>query len=220
MSHHVFENQYKKTTERAEMFASSLYKAREQEELFEGERQQWVRERTVLQKELIHTTWDNAHNKSTRDPKFNAKNYAEHNDSISSHQNYPVTTRSNPRHDQSDEFEKSGKRVLELLQQSQDETNRAKKDVMSIRLERDQLSEQIVIVRRQYERDSDEKEKLVQSLRLSEGDVVLRDRQVIRTTSSNIVDLGITSNIYIQILPRSLSINLRRRHTVEGKSSF
>lgn len=194
------------------MFASSLYKAREQEELFEEERQQWVhsfeeksaiieqlereltstvdaldqekRERTVLQKELIHTTWDNAHNKSTRDPKFNPKNYAEHNDSINSRHNYPVTTRSNPRHDQSDEFEKSGRRVLELLQQSQDETNRAKKDIMSIRLERDQLSEQIVIVRRQYERDSDEKEKLMQSLRLTEGDVLLRDRQVIRTTSS------------------------------------
>ena len=216
MSHHVFENQYKKTKERAEMFASSLYKAREQEELFEEERQQWVhsfeeksaiieqlereltstvdaldqekRERTVLQKELIHTNWDNAHNKSTRDPKLNAKNYAEHNDSINSRQNHPVTTRSNPRHDQSEEFEKSGKRVLELLQQSQDETNRAKKDMMSIRLERDQLSEQIVIVRRQYERDSDEKEKLVQSLRLSEGDVVLRDHQVTWTTSSHIVD--------------------------------
>jgi hypothetical protein len=211
MSHHVFENQYKKTKERAEMFASSLYKAREQEELFEEERQQWVhsfeeksaiieqlereltstvdaldqekRERTVLQKELIYTTWDKVHNKSTRDPKFNPKNYAEHNDS----QNNPVTTRSNPRHDQSDEFEKSGKQVLELLQQSQDESNRAKKDIMSIRLERDQLSEQIVIVRRQYERDSDEKEKLVQSLRLSEGDVELRDRQVIQTTSFNIV---------------------------------
>jgi chromosome segregation ATPase len=203
MSHHVFENQYKKTKERAERFSSSLYKAKEQEELFEEERQQWVhsfeeksaiieqlereltstvdaldkekRERTVLQKELIHTTWDN---KSSRDPKFNPKSYTEHNDSINSRQNYPVTTRSNPRHDQSDEFEKSGKRVLELLQQSQDETNRAKKEIMSIRLERDQLSEQIVIVRRQYERDSDEKEKLAQSLRLSEGDVVLRDRQV------------------------------------------
>ena len=193
------------------MFASSLYKAREQEELFEEERQQWVhsfeeksaiieqlereltstvdaldqekRERTVLQKELIHTTWDNAHNKSSRDPKFNPKNCAEHNDSINSRQNYPITTRSNPRHDQSDEFEKSGRRVLELLQQSQSETNRAKKEIMSIRLERDQLSEQIVIVRRQYERDSDEKQKLLQSLRLSEGDIVLRDRQVIATSS-------------------------------------
>ena len=188
------------------MFSSSLYKAREQEELFEEERQKWVdsfeeksaiieqlereltstvdalnqekRERTVLQKELIHKAWDNANHANLRDQTLNTKTCTEHSDKINSRQNYPVTTRSNFRQEQNDEIEKSGARVLELLQQSQDETNRAKKEIISIRLERDQLLEQIVMIKRQIDRDSDEKIRLAHSLRNSESEVTLRDHQV------------------------------------------
>ena len=206
MSHHVFENQYKKTKERAEMFASSLYKAREQEELFEEERQKWVdsfeeksviieqlereltstvdalnqekRERTVLQKELVHTTWDNSQYANLRDLKLNPETSTERNDKMNSRQNYPLPARPNFRHEQGEEVEKSGRRVLELLQQSQDETNRAKKEIVSIRLERDHLLEQILIIKRQTERDFDEKEKLLQSLRTRESEVTLCNHQV------------------------------------------
>ena len=206
MSRQIFENQFKKTKERAEMFASSLYKAREQEELFEEERQKWVdsfeeksviieqlereltstvdalnqekRERTVLQKELVDTTWDNSQYANLRDTKLNPETSTGRNDKMNSRQNYPLPTKSNFRHEQGEDVEKSGGRVLELLQQSQDETNRAKKEIVSIRLERDHLLEQILIIKRQNERDFDKKDKLVQSLRSRESEVMLCNRQV------------------------------------------
>ena len=206
MSRQIFENQFKKTKERAEMFASSLYKAREQEELFEEERQKWVdsfeeksviieqlereltstvdalnqekRERTVLQKELVDTTWDNSQYANLRDTKLNPETSTGRNDKMNSRQNYPLPTKSNFRHEQGEDVEKSGRRVLELLQQSQDETNRAKKEIVSIRLERDHLLEQILIIKRQNERDFDKKDKLVQSLRSRESEVMLCNRQV------------------------------------------
>ena len=188
------------------MFASSLYKAREQEELFEEERQQWVhsfeeksaiieqlereltstvdalnqekRERTVLQKELVDTTWDNSQYSNLRDTKLNPETSTGRNDKMNSRQNCHLPTRSNFRHEQGEDVEKSGRRVLELLQQSQDETNRAKKEIVSITLERDHLLEQILIIKRQNERDFDKKDKLVQSLRSRESEVMLCNRQV------------------------------------------
>ena len=57
------------------------------------------RERTLLQKELVHTTWDNLQYANLRDPKLNPRTSTERNDKINSRQNYPLPARSNFRHE-------------------------------------------------------------------------------------------------------------------------
>jgi chromosome segregation ATPase len=199
------EAQIREARERADMFASSLNKAKEQEGYFEEERQKWVlsfeekssmieqleRELTstvdalnhekqgksIAQKDLMQSTADNSVLSHSRESTNMRRSLITgHVDKSNARHEYPE--RSSFRHDHTSEADASSRRVLELLQQSQEETTQVRRDLSIMRVERDRLSDQVTVMKRQMERIIDEKEQLSKSLKNSENRMLFRDKQV------------------------------------------
>jgi chromosome segregation ATPase len=196
MSFNAVEDQIKEARGRAEVFASSLLKAREQEILFDEERQKWVQtfeeksimieqlereltstvdalnqekeEKTFVQKELVQSTWELSNLSLSLEAANQRKEPSPPVPDTSYHM----------RHDDYVETGASSRRVLELLQQSQEETTQARKELGAVRSERDRLSDQVSAMRRQIDRVSEDRDQLLISLKNSESKLHFRNEQV------------------------------------------
>ena len=208
MSFDAVETQIKEARERAEVFASSLHRAREQEELFEEERQKWLQtfeeksimidqlereltstvdalnqekqEKTVVQKQLVQSSW-NAPNLSQPLEAVNQKIEAPllpDNSDHSKHDDYPLPDDSN--HSKHDYLERgaSDRRVLELLQQSQEETTQARREISFMRAERDQLADQVSMTKRQLDRLTEDRDQLLILKKNGDNKLKFRNEQV------------------------------------------
>jgi hypothetical protein len=199
------EAQIREARERADMFASSLNKAKEQEGYFEEERQKWVlsfeekssmieqlereltstvdalnrekQEKSMAQKVLMQSTADSSALSHSRESTSMRRSLISgHVDKSNVRHEYPE--RSSFGQDHTSDADASSRRVLELLQQSQEETTQVRRDLSVMRVERDRLSDQITVMKRQMERIIDEKEQLSKSLKNSENRMLFRDKQV------------------------------------------
>lgn len=190
------EYQLKEARERADVFSSSLDKAREQEGLFEKERQKWVlsfeeksimieqlereltstvdalnqekEERTMVQKELIKTTWDIT----------NLSQSMESGNNATILKVAPYSTR-NTRLDELEDASASNRRVLDLLQQSQVETNDARGELSEMRMDRDRLADQIIMMKHQMDRITEEREYFMKTIKINSSKLLFRKDQVI-----------------------------------------
>ena len=177
------------------MFSSSLDKAREQEGLFEEERQKWVlsfeeksimieqlereltstvdalnqekEERTMVQKELMKTTWDITNLSQSMDSGNNARILKV----------APYCTRNMTSDDVSD-TSASNRRVLDLLQQSQGETSDARGELSKMRTDRDRLAYQITLMKHEMDRITEEREYFMKTIKINTSKLVFRKDQV------------------------------------------
>jgi chromosome segregation ATPase len=209
MSFDAVETQIKEARERAEVFASSLHRAREQEELFEEERQKWLQtfeeksimidqlereltstvdalnqekqEKTVVQNQLVQSSW-NASNLSQPLEAVNQKIEAPllpDNSDRSKHDDYPLPDDSDhSKHDDYLERGASDRRVLELLQQSQEETTQARREISFMRTERDQLADQVSMAKRQLDRLTEDRDQLLILKKNGDNKLKFRNEQV------------------------------------------
>ena len=195
MSFDPVENQIREARERADVFASSLNKAREQEELFEEERQKWVRsfeeksimieqlereltstvdalnlekqEKSVVEDELVKSSWDVTNLSQSLD----SANYRRGSQ--------PTQNDSNSyKHVERIDAGASSRRVLELLQQSQEETSQARRELTVTRSERDRLIDQISAMKRQMDRLAEDRDELAKSIRNNDNKLQFRNEQV------------------------------------------
>lgn len=250
MSMNTVEAQIREARERADMFASSLSKAKEQEGYFEEERQKWVlsfeekssmieqlereltstvdalnhekQEKSMAQKDLMQSSADGSILSHSRESASLRRSLTSgHVDK--SNVRHEIPERSSFRQDHTSEADASSRRVLELLQQSQEETTQVRRDLSIMRVDRDRLSDQITVMKRQMERIIDEKEQLAKSLKNSENRMLFRDKQVgVHTTlsfynfNSNKRDNALTSG---KLFLRYLNMNVREREILVEKQS-
>ena len=195
MSFDPVENQIREARERADVFASSLNKAREQEELFEEERQKWVRsfeeksimieqlereltstvdalnlekqEKSVVEDELVKSSWDVTNLSQSLD----SANYRRGSQPAQNDSN-------NYKHVERIDAGASSRRVLELLQQSQEETSQARRELTVTRSERDRLIDQISAMKRQMDRLAEDRDELAKSIRNNDNKLQFRNEQV------------------------------------------
>lgn len=203
------ETQIKEARERAEVFASSLHRAREQEELFEEERQKWLQtfeeksimidqlereltstvdalnhekqEKTVVQKQLVQSSW-NASNLSQPleavNQKIEAPLLLDNSDRLK-HDDYPLPDDSDhSKYGDCLERGASDRRVLELLQLSQEETTQARREISFMRAERDQLADQVSMTKRQLDRLTDDRDQLLILKKNGDNKLKFRNEQV------------------------------------------
>ena len=196
MSFDPVENQIREARERADVFASSLNKAREQEELFEEERQKWVRsfeeksimieqlereltstvdalnlekqEKSVVEDELVKSSWDVTNLSQSLD----SANYRRGSQPAQNDSN-------NYKHVERIDAGASSRRVLELLQQSQEETSQARRELTVTRSERDRLIDQISAMKRQMDRLAEDRDELAKSIRNNDNKLQFRNEQVL-----------------------------------------
>ena len=195
MNYDPGEYQLKEARERVHVFSSSLDKAREQEGLFEEERQKWVlsfeeksimieqlereltstvdalnqekEERTMVQKELMKTTWDITNLSQSMDSGNNARILKV----------APYCTRNMTSDDVSD-TSASNRRVLDLLQQSQGETSDARGELSKMRTDRDRLAYQITLMKHEMDRITEEREYFMKTIKINTSKLVFRKDQV------------------------------------------
>lgn len=243
------EAKIREARERADMFASSLNKAKEQEGYFEEERQKWVlsfeekssmieqlereltstvdalnhekQEKSIAQKDLMRSTADSSVLSHSRESQNLRRSL------ISSHVDksnirHEHSERSSFRQDHTSEADASSRRVLELLQQSQEETTQVRKDLSIMRVERDRLSDQVTVLKRQMERIIDEKEQLAKSLKNSENRMLFRDKQVrINVMIASRLNFKKHDNAQtsLKLFLRYLNMNLKEREIPTEKRS-
>ena len=242
MSYDPVETQIREARERSDVFASSLNKAREQEMQFEKERQKWVtsfeeksimieqlereltstvdalnqvtQEKTVVQKELVRSSWD-VTNLSQSLESVNFKRVASGPDNSN-----------NSRQDEAAEAGASSRRVLELLQRSQDETTQARRELSNARLERDRLSDQISSMKRQIDRLTEDREEVAKLMKNNDSKLHFRNEQVVDCNAKflmysilfHFLSLYLTSVMHCKKI-RLVNMNSRRKGTAGGKSS-
>jgi hypothetical protein len=218
MSFDAVETQIKEAKERAEIFASSLHKAREQEELFEEERAKWVQtfeeksimidqlereltstvdalnqekqEKTIVQKQLVQTSRNVSnlsHSVETVNQNIEAPPLPD-NSGHSKHDNRRSPENiDHSKHDDYLERGASDRRVLELLQQSQEETVQARREIAFMRAERDQQADQVSMTKRQLERLTEDRDQLLIMKKNSDNKLKFRNEQVLCSLSQRFI---------------------------------
>lgn len=198
------ETQIRLARERAENFASSLNKAREQDNKFEEERQKWMQsfeEKSILVEQLereLAATVDALNREKEEKLEFQRQidqpkpllTVAPSSNPFPSQDHWanegprrvPVqlpmssTNGSSTVIDHDDQS--ANRRVLELLKQSQDETAQVRRELSSVRSERDRLIDQLSVMKRQIERLTQDREELLVSIKNTDSKLKFRAEQV------------------------------------------